>query len=185
MGRCLKRQRSTFSASESRAVFNNAMSTTPQSELSPILDLRTEVATALRDFYKFLIKLPWFEPDDLLEPPEHGWPNINADNFAEFHMSSTVIKLLRHLPYVRMDDPSKEYKIAWSTYPCDYRRNYFQEVKSNINCWEIPDTAERNFRFPEWVIPLTYGKVNGLYIMLDTSDGRQDARPRLLFVLSD
>jgi hypothetical protein len=160
------------------------MSATPQSELSPILDLRTEVATALRDFYKFLIKLPWFEPDDLLEPPEDGWPNINADNFAEFHMSSTVIGLLRHLPYICMDNASKEYEIAWSTYPCDYRRNYFQDIKSKINCWEIPDTNERNFRFPEWVIPLTYGKVNGLFIVLDTTDGRQYAQSRLPLVFS-
>jgi hypothetical protein len=171
--------------SRRRAIFNNTMSAPPQSEISPIFDLRIEVTTALRDFYRFLTKLPWFEPDDLLEPPEHGWPNINSDNFAEFHKSSRVIELLRHLPYVRMDGPSKEYKLAWSTYPCDYRRDYFQQFNLGLGCWEIPDTTERDFQFPEWVIPVTYGKVNGLFVMLDTMDGRRNVRSRLLFVSSD
>jgi hypothetical protein len=36
----------------------------------------------------------------------------------------------------------------------------------------LPDTTEAEFTFPEWVVPLTYGKVNGQYIMLDTTDGK-------------
>jgi hypothetical protein len=134
-------------------------------------DLQTEVVTALRDFYDFLAKLPWLEPDDVLEPPEQGWPNINTDNFGAFHKNNAVIDLLKHLPYIRMDGPSNEYTLVWSTHPCDYRRDYFQTVGPSIDCWEIPDTTEREFAFPEWVIPLTYGKVHGQYIMLDTTDG--------------
>jgi hypothetical protein len=167
------------------AASKNTMSIPRPTPALSISDLQTEVATALRDFYEFLTKLPWFQADDVLEPPEHGWPSINADNFGPFHKSDTVIQLLKHLPYIRMDGPSKEYKIAWSTYPCDYRRDYFQQIKPNIDCWEVPDTTERDFKFPEWVIPLTYGKVNGQYIMLDTTDGTKITRAKLLCVYLD
>jgi hypothetical protein len=148
------------------------MSTASPSQTLAISQLQIEVATALRDFYGFLTKLPWLEPDDVLEPPEQGWPNINSDNFAAFHKSDVVIELLKHLPYIRMDGPRGDYNVAGLTWPCDYRRKYFQEVGPEIDCWEIPDTSHRNMTMPEWVIPLTYGKVNGSYIMLDTSDGK-------------
>lgn len=150
---------------------NNTMSTPSSSQALAISDLQTELATALQDFYGFLTLLPWLEPSDVLEPPAQGWPNINSDNFAPLHKNSAVIELLKHLPYLRMDGPYEKYALVWSTYPCDYRRDYFQKVKPGIDCWEIPDTSERDFSFPEWVVPLTYGKVNGQYIMLDTTDG--------------
>lgn len=148
-------------------------------------DLQIEVATALRDFYDFLTKLPWLQPEDVLEPPERGWPNINAKNFRAFHKSNVVIELLKHLPYIRMDGPNGDYTLAFSTYPCDYRRGYFQEIGSVIDCWEIADTIERDFKFPEWVIPLTYGKVRGQYIMLDTTDGMHTSPSRLRLVSLD
>jgi hypothetical protein len=148
-------------------------------------NLQNEVATALRDFYGFLAKLPWLEPEDVLEPPEQGWSNINIDNFGALHKNSIVIDLLKHLPYIRMDGPNKEYTLAWSTHPCDYRRSYFQMVGPSIDCWEIPDTTERDFDFPEWVVPLTYGKVHGQYIMLDTTDGIECPEPWMRFVALD
>jgi hypothetical protein len=134
-------------------------------------DLQTEVVTALQTFYSFLARLPWLEPSDILEPPADGWPNISCDNFAPLGKNRTVIDLLKHLPYLRMDGPFERYTLIWSTYPCDYRRDYFQVVAPGIDCWEIPDTSERDQNFPEWVVPLTYGKVHGQYIMLDTTDG--------------
>jgi hypothetical protein len=150
---------------------NNTMSTSFSGQALATSDLQTEVATALRDFYNFLARLPWLEPSDILEPPAQGWPNITSDNFAPLHKNNAVIELLRHLPYLRMDGPFERYTLVWSTYPCDYRRDYFHEVKPGIDCWEIPDTTGRDYHFPEWVVPLTYGKVHGQYIMLDTTDG--------------
>jgi hypothetical protein len=75
-----------------------------------------------------------------------------------------------------MDDGSSRYSeerytLVWSTFPVDYRHDYFQEGKVGTNCWEVPDTIERDHNFPEWVVPLMYGKVHGQYIMLDTTDG--------------
>ena len=105
------------------------MSAPSSSQALEISDLQEEVAAALREFYTFLAKLPWLEPDDVLEPPEQGWPNINNENFGPFHKNSAVLQLLKHLPYIRMDGPRNEYKLAWSTYPCDYRRNYFQKIR--------------------------------------------------------
>jgi hypothetical protein len=150
---------------------NNTMSTSFSRQALATSALRTEVATALRDFYGFLARLPWLEPSDILEPPAQGWPNISNDNFAPLHKNSAVIELLKHLPYLRMDGSFERYALAWSTYPCDYRRDYFQKVEPGIDCWEIPDTSQRDYNFPEWVVPLTYGKVHGQYIMLDTTDG--------------
>ena len=147
------------------------MSTSFSNQVLAASDLQTEVATALLDFYNFLARLPWLEPSDILEPPARGWPNISSDNFAPLHKNDTVIELLKHLPYLRMDGPFERNTLAWSTYPCDYRRDYFQKVEPGINCWEIPDTSERDYDFPEWVVALTYGKVHGQYIMLDTTDG--------------
>ncbi|KAF2649565.1 hypothetical protein K491DRAFT_668733 [Lophiostoma macrostomum CBS 122681] len=134
-------------------------------------DLQIELATALRDFYHFLAKLPWVEPDDILEPPEQGWPNINTENFRAFKKNSAVIELLKHLPYIRMDGPNDEYEFAWRTSPCDYRRKYFHDMGPEIDCWEIPDMTGRDFTIPEWVVALFHGKVLGQFIMLDTTDG--------------
>jgi hypothetical protein len=142
----------------------------PSAALAPY-DLQTEVTTALRDFYTFLKTIPWLPANDILEPPGGGWPNITPENFAPLKKSAAVIQLLKHLPYIRMDGPSQDYTLIRSTYPIDYRRNYFQTVHPDIDCWEIPDTTERDFHFPDWVVPLTYGKVHGQYIMLDTTDG--------------
>ncbi|CAI9627207.1 unnamed protein product [Alternaria burnsii] len=147
------------------------MSTSFSNQVLAASDLRTEVATALLDFYNFLARLPWLKPSDILEPPAQGWPNITSDNFAPLHKNGTVIELLKRLPYLRMDGPFERNTLAWSTYPCDYRRDYFQKVEPGIDCWEIPDTSERDYDFPEWAVALTYGKVHRQYIMLDTTDG--------------
>jgi hypothetical protein len=135
--------------------------------------LQTEVSTALRNFYTFLSLLPWLDPSDILEPPASGWPNITTENFAPLHKTPAVIELLKHLPYLDMGHSFEKYPFIWSTYPCDYRRSYFQpgELNEGIDCWEIPSTVEREFEFPAWVVPLTFGKVHGVYVMLDTSDG--------------
>jgi hypothetical protein len=75
-------------------------------------NFQTEVATTLLDFYNFLALLPWLKPSDILEPPARGWPNISSDNFAPLHKNNTVIKLLKHLPYLRMDGPFKRNILA-------------------------------------------------------------------------
>jgi hypothetical protein len=150
------------------------MSASTPKQALPITELQTEVATALRNFYKFLGTLPWLDSSEILEPPEQGWPNITSERFAKFHMNDKAVELLKHIPYLRMDGPGQEYNIAFSTWPCDYRRDYFRDTgPSGATCsWELPDTTEAEFTFPEWVVPLTYGKVNGQYIMLDTTDGK-------------
>jgi hypothetical protein len=132
---------------------------------------REEIVATLRDFYEFLSKLPWLESGDILYPPESGWPNITKENFAFLGKNEEVIALLRHLPYIRMDGKG-QYVVAYNTFPCDYRRDYFQSpaFEKGLTPWEIPETGGR-FEFPSWVVPLTYGKNHGDYLMLDTTDG--------------
>ncbi len=86
-------------------------------------------------------------------------------------MSDRVIELLKCLPYIRMDGPNDIYEFAMNTYPCVYRRDYFRKVPASC-AWEIPDTTERENNFPNWVVPLTYGKVVWNTYMLDTTDGK-------------
>jgi hypothetical protein len=131
---------------------------------------REEVIATITDFYQFLSKLPWIKPEDVLYPPKEGWPNITEENFSFLSKNSEVITLLKHLPYIRMDGKT-EYMVAPQTFPCDYRRDYFQSpafVKGRPP-YEVTEPDE--FEFPPWVVGLTYGKNKGDYLMLDTCDG--------------
>jgi hypothetical protein len=141
---------------------------------------REEIIATLRDFYQFLSKLPWLESGDILYPPESGWPNITKENFAFLGKNEEVIALLRHLPYIRMDGKG-QYVVAYNTFPCDYRRDYFQSpaFEEGLTPWEMPETGGR-FEFPSWVVPLTYGKNHGDYLMLDTTDGEFHAEGGVL-----
>lgn len=134
----------------------------------PIYDRKVVVAT-IADFYQFLASLPYIELTDVLYPPlESGWPNITGEKFALLRKSEEVIELLKHLPYIKMDG-GHEYMVAPETFPCDYRRDYFQSPSftEGREPWDVPV----GFKFPPWVIPLTYGKNHGDYLMLDTTDG--------------
>jgi hypothetical protein len=128
---------------------------------------REEVIAVVTEFYQFLAKLPYIEPADVLFPPASGWSNINHQNFAGLGKSEEVIELLKRLPYIDMS--GHEYLIAPNTYPCDYRREPFQSpVTTKSTGWYVPIGSE----FPPWVVPLTYGKRDGTYLMLDTTDGK-------------
>src|SRR5271156_4334341 len=111
--------------------------TEPQSAETPSYD-REEIIATITDFYQFLSKLPWIKPVDILYPPEGGWPNITNESFAFLGKNGEVIALLRHLPYIRMDWEN-EYLVAPYTFPCDYRRDYFQSPSFEKGCtlWEI------------------------------------------------
>lgn len=151
-------------------------STPPSSSIMPSFD-PGKIIAALGDFYTFLAKLPWIEPADVLSPPPGGWPNITRENFACLGKNDEVIELLRHLPYIRMDGKGlyeRDYALAYSTFPCDYRRSYFQKPNftEDAQPWEVPETDGGRFSFPPWVVPLTYGKNHGDYLMLDTTDGK-------------
>ncbi|KAI1080830.1 hypothetical protein F5B20DRAFT_95990 [Whalleya microplaca] len=134
---------------------------------------QAETVATLTDFYQCLSKLPWVELDDILYPPEEGWPNITNETFGFLAKNEDVISLLRHLPYIRQDGQGKgeQYVIAHNTFPCDYRRDYFRNPSfGNLTPWDVPETGDRD-GFPPWVVPLAYGKNHGDYLMFDTTDG--------------
>ncbi|KAN0113112.1 hypothetical protein V8E51_006063 [Hyaloscypha variabilis] len=95
-------------------------------------------------------------------------PNITKEKFACLGRSDEVIALLKRLPYIKMNN-NYEYMIAPQTYQCDYRRNHFQSpaFTNSRPPYEIP----YGFEYPPWVVPSTYGKNDGSYLMLDTTDG--------------
>ncbi|KAI1827704.1 hypothetical protein F4861DRAFT_535910 [Xylaria intraflava] len=64
-----------------------------------------EIIAALRKFYSAIIRLPYIDADALVLPPPEGWSGVNADELRKRGKTEGVIKLLRHLPYLR--NPSK------------------------------------------------------------------------------
>lgn len=125
------------------------------------------VIAAVTDFYQFLTKMPYIDASEVLYPPTGGWPNINEENFAALGKSKKVIQLLKHLPYIKM--AGHEYVVAPDTHPCDYRGKTFQSGLTKESAgFYIPVGCD----FPPWVVPLTYGKRDGSYLMLDTTDGK-------------
>ncbi|PVH84705.1 hypothetical protein DL98DRAFT_452781 [Cadophora sp. DSE1049] len=85
------------------------------------------IKTALSTYYKALSKLPYIEESDILYPPDSGWPNITASNFAPLGKSESVIELLKHLPYLRNPGKEKGYAISFSTFAIDYSAAPFAE----------------------------------------------------------
>lgn len=141
---------------------------------------RDAIIAAVTDFYQFLARLPYIEPAEVLYPPPSSgsdgslpgsWPHITSETFGALGKSAEVIALLQRLPYIRMDG-EQEYVVAPETFPCDYRRDYFRAPALTAEGdgggpWDVPG----GFEFPSWVVPLTYGKNHGDYLMLDTTDG--------------
>jgi hypothetical protein len=126
-----------------------------------------EIVAGLTDFYHFLSSLPYIDSSAVLTPPSTGWHNITRDQFSELGKNDEVVDLLKHLPYI--DLTGHQYVIAPDTYPTDYRGEGFQHdvTKESIGrCMPLGDVD-----FPEWVINLTHGSRDGIYVMLDTKDG--------------
>jgi hypothetical protein len=127
-----------------------------------------EINTRLADFYNFLSTLPCIESSAVLTPPSNGWPNITRENFSKLGKNDEVISLLKHLPYI--DLTGHQYVIAPETQPTDYRGEVFQHdfTKEIIGrCTPLGDVE-----FPEWVISLTHGGRDGIYVMLYITDDR-------------
>jgi hypothetical protein len=85
------------------------------------------IKTALSTYFHALSRLPYIEASDIVSPSAAGWPNITATNFAPLGKNSTVIALLKHLPYLRNPGLPKGYTIAFETFAIDYSAALFTE----------------------------------------------------------
>ncbi|KAM0798074.1 hypothetical protein BDR22DRAFT_964853 [Usnea florida] len=81
---------------------------------------RGQVIAAIHDFYSFLTKLPYIEPDALVLPPTDGWSGVNALELRKRGKTEEVIELLRRLPYLRGPAPGRKWMIGPDTIEIAY-----------------------------------------------------------------
>jgi hypothetical protein len=126
-----------------------------------------DIIKCLTDFYHFLSTLPYIDPAAVLTPPSTGWPNVTRKNLSHLGKNNDVINLLKRLPYI--DLSGHQYVIAPETQATDYRGEAFQQDVTKQSVGKC--TPPGDVQFPEWVINLTHGSRDGMYVMLDTTDG--------------
>ena len=81
---------------------------------------RSEIITAVQDFYSLLIKLPYIFPDALVSPPAEGWSSVNTMELRSRGKTEEVIELLRHLPYLRAPASRRRWMIGPNTIEIAY-----------------------------------------------------------------
>ncbi|KAJ4424527.1 hypothetical protein N0V82_000851 [Gnomoniopsis sp. IMI 355080] len=128
---------------------------------------------AVRGYYKFLTAMYIHSSEVLLAPPD-GWPGINATNPGIQAMSKTdtVIRLLRHLPYIRNDHYRHETQAAPWGYFADWQsqlRDLDEEDASSLRL--LSEGADITSNVPAQVIGLTLGGNNNPIFLLDTQLG--------------
>ncbi|KAI1748615.1 hypothetical protein F4782DRAFT_516771 [Xylaria castorea] len=62
---------------------------------------RDEIYNKILRFYRQIIRHPYLDDDTLIIPPPQGWSSINNTAGKD----ETVVDLLRHLPYLRPNNP--------------------------------------------------------------------------------
>ncbi|KAI1099776.1 hypothetical protein F4804DRAFT_336917 [Jackrogersella minutella] len=65
---------------------------------------RAEIIAIIYEFYAAIVKLPYIDPDALVQPPPEGWTGLREDELRKRGKTDEVIALLRHLPYLRNQD---------------------------------------------------------------------------------
>ncbi|CAG8954972.1 hypothetical protein HYFRA_00008661 [Hymenoscyphus fraxineus] len=132
------------------------------------------IKTALSTYYKALSKLPYVDESDIVYPPEGGWPNITASNFAPLGKTERVIELLKHLPYLRNNGKETGYAISFATFTIEYSAAPFTEPTDveEADYWR-PDLCWEEEPVKGWVVPLTMSEdnISGNWWLLDISDG--------------
>ncbi|KAI9730800.1 MAG: hypothetical protein M1818_008080 [Claussenomyces sp. TS43310] len=78
---------------------------------------RDETVNAVLRFYQTIIRHPYLNNATLIVPPINGWTSINIEG-----KNGTVLDLLRHLPYLRLEN-AEELIIHWETIPICYSDN--------------------------------------------------------------
>ncbi|KAK4233273.1 hypothetical protein C8A03DRAFT_39031 [Achaetomium macrosporum] len=100
-------------------------------ELHEVSYSREATIAAVREYYRFLTRM-YLKECYVAEPPEGGWPEINADTVGVLGKTDEVISLLRHPPYIHSSDDS-----AQGAGMC-----LFADWRSGSVAWAIPDFFE-------------------------------------------
>lgn len=130
---------------------------------------REKATTAVRSFYTFLTSLPRLSADDILDPPQGGWPDLTDEFLEPFGKNAAVHDLLRHLPVIQSDGQGNE-QIAPITTAIRYNGPFTRWAlgRGLINGNLAPYGAGE---IPPHVAVLTTGSRYGSWLLLDTQTG--------------
>ncbi|KAF2666455.1 hypothetical protein BT63DRAFT_59305 [Microthyrium microscopicum] len=127
----------------------------------------------IRDYYDFLTKL-YLHVEEIIQPPEEGWPSITPESLKSLGKTENVVSLLQHLPYIREHDEcgNKADGTPW-TYFADWQHEA-QMLAHDSTFAERPIIVfelSPPIDVPSHVISLTIGGRNRWRFLLDTELG--------------
>ncbi|KAK2007470.1 hypothetical protein LZ32DRAFT_610334 [Colletotrichum eremochloae] len=138
-------------------------------ELDDISYSREECIAAISDYYSFLTKMYLIE-EDVVQPPECGWPSITSENMARLGKTDEVISLLRHLPYIRKPYSWDNPQGAAYCYFADWPR-MAQGKMTGDELRLVSESPELYENVPPHVISITSGGRDNPVFLLDTELG--------------
>lgn len=131
---------------------------------------RDQTIAAVRSFYTFFATLPRLSTEDILDPPETGWPDLTDAYLAGLGKTPIVCDLLRHLPYIRPNGLGNQQIGPWTT-----AINYNDSTAR----WTLArGLVDGNMApigagvVPPHVAVLTSGSRYGSWLLLDTETGK-------------
>lgn len=137
-------------------------------------------------FYTTLTKFPYLPASDIITPPVTGWPQADVANFRKLGKTDLVVEVLKHLPYIRVDD-NREWRIGYDdTLPITYVKAPEADDVWTPFCCKVAglegqadhDTLWSNGLEPHGqnldahVVALTNGSQYGAWLLLDTKAGK-------------
>ncbi|KAK4211541.1 hypothetical protein QBC37DRAFT_426834 [Rhypophila decipiens] len=147
---------------------------------------REATVAAVRDYYALLTDM-YLDPADVLSPPpppsggdrDGGWPSSTIDRLECMGKTTSVLDLLRHLPYIRGEEDDGPQAGVPGCHFADWRHLAQTTSGDNENgpdghslreCSEPVELVERDV-IPPYVIGLTYGGRENPTFLLDTRRG--------------
>lgn len=117
---------------------------------------RDETVNAVLKFYQQITRHPYLDASALVLPPPAGWNSIvNVEGKNE-----TVLDLLRHLPYLRAENPYEQLLVNYETIPVLYA-----DSQDSIG-------GEDVYPLPAHCVYLTHSFDHlGTSLILDTNEG--------------
>ena len=145
-------------------------------------------------FYATLAKFPYLPASDIITPPATGWPEADVANFRKLGKTDLVVEVLRHLPYIRVDE-NREWHLGYEdTLPITYVKAPEADDVWTPFCCKVARLEGQADQAILWrenlephgqnldahIVALTKGSLYGAWLLLDTEAGR-----RLFFLSYD
>lgn len=141
------------------------------------------IVEPIASYYKLLSTFAYLPASDILTPPDAGWPQRDIVNFRKLGKTEYVVKVLKHLPYIRTDGNRK-----WCLGYDDTKPLAYVEV---LGAWDgagymlatLQGAADKAFLWDKMLEPhgqnldthvlaLTNGWQYGAWLLLDTEAGK-------------